>query len=82
MHYPHETKLLADPIHVEHSVDWDAIRTEYPFDDMDQYDFFWVERKDVQKVRTAIQRYYAIEPVSYFLVRKYDDDRWVCRRVL
>jgi len=79
---PTEMDLMLDPIHVEHSIDFRFYRVNYPFDEMDKYDFFRIgEENQARATRAAIQRYYDKNPGSYFVVRKYDGE-WICRRVI
>lgn len=79
---PREVDLMQDPLHVEHSADFSAIRDIYPFGEMDKYDFFVVpEEKLVQRTRTAVQRYQEEHPCLVFAVRKFED-HWICRRMV
>lgn len=82
MGVPSEEKLLADPVHVEHSIDFSRKWVDYPFDEMDKYDFFRIyDEQDARRTHTAIQRYYQREPVSAFRVTKMGDE-WICRRLV
>lgn len=77
-----EEYFLAKPEYTQHYIEENRGRFVFPLERMEQYDYFWLDKEDTQKVRSAIQRYYQKEPVSFFTVRKVDEDSWICRRML
>lgn len=77
-----EKWFMLDPVPVEHTVDFHARHSGYPFEEMDVSDFFRIyDAQRAAAVRTAIQRYYEKEPLTCFVVRKYNDE-WICRRIV
>lgn len=80
--FPKEEVFMQDPVHVEHTVRFGYRWIDYPFEEMDTFDFFRIDTAErAQATRAAVQRFYEKEPWSYFVVRKYEDE-WICRRLV